>query len=181
LKRSIIYTVLSLILVSGMAYTFGNTTREVVNKPVATPVIAAPVDPVAAAPQTVTVLTPKAQEPVAIDTRNVPVKQVKTDVSNVVLFNTPVVEETVDIAIDLLSQIDNNTVYLVLNSPGGSVIDGTRLMNFIKYSGKNVVTICDNLCASMAFQIFQVGKTRYMTDKAILMAHPASGGGIRNY
>jgi ATP-dependent Clp protease protease subunit len=121
-----------------------------------------------------TTYSPVQQE--GIKQKNFNVSKVTANASDVVLFNTPVTEESVDMAIALLSGTSGNVVYLVLKSPGGSVIDGARLINYIKYSGKNIVTVCDNLCASMAFQIFQVGKKRMMADKAILMAHPASGG-----
>lgn len=123
-----------------------------------------------------TVYSPKPQVTGSLNAGTYPVSKVTTNYSDVVIFNTPVVEESVDLAISMLSKSTGNTLYLVLNSPGGSVIDGARLINYIKYSGKNIITVCDNLCASMAFQIFQVGKKRLMTDKAILMAHPASGG-----
>lgn len=121
--------------------------------------------------------------PVASNDSEVKVESFKVDIRSVpakdiVLFNVPVSGATVDAAIELLENASGSTVYLVLDSPGGSVIDGARLINYIKYSGKNIVTVCDNMCASMAFQIFQVGKQRLMTDKAILMAHPASGGAM---
>lgn len=104
-------------------------------------------------------------------------KTIKTDWTNVILFDVPVTTETVDEALGILNTIDaSRDIFLVLDSPGGSVVDGARLMNYVKYSGKKIYTVCDNFCASMAFQIFQVGKKRYMMDKAILMAHPASGG-----
>lgn len=123
-----------------------------------------------------TVYSPKATNADKITTSKFTVQTQSVSTSDVLFFNVPVVTESVDAAINLLSGMTGSTIYLVLDSPGGSVVDGARLMNYIKYSGKNIVTVCDNMCASMAFQIFQVGKKRLMTDKAILMAHPASGG-----
>ena len=106
------------------------------------------------------------------------VKDLSIDPDNTLVFNTAVLEETVDEAIAILDKMDGDTIYLEINSPGGSVFDGTRLVNYIKYSNKKIVTICNNICASMGFQLFEVGKERLMVDKAILMAHPASGGAM---
>lgn len=103
------------------------------------------------------------------------VEKIKANPSNLIFFNVPVVKESVDMALAMLSENNSPTIYLVLDSPGGSVVDGARLIEYIKNSGKNIVTVCDNFCASMAFQIFQAGKRRILTEKAILMAHPASG------
>lgn len=104
------------------------------------------------------------------------VETIKVSPSDVLLFNTPVVPESVDVAIQFLANSTADKIYLVLDSPGGSVVDGARLIEYIRYSGKNIYTVCNNFCASMAFQIFQYGKERLLVDKAILMAHPASGG-----
>lgn len=96
-----------------------------------------------------------------------------------ILFNTPVMYETVEAAISRLETLKAKgykEAYLILNSPGGSVFDGARLVAWIKHSPMKVNTICDGLCASMAAHLFEVGKTRYMTDKSTLMFHPASGG-----
>lgn len=104
------------------------------------------------------------------------VETVNITPKNVVLLNMPIVAESVDMTINMLSVLKAQTLYLVISSPGGSVVDGARLNEYIRHSGKNIVTVCDNFCASMAFQIFQTGSKRLMTEKAILMAHPASGG-----
>lgn len=169
LKRAIIYTALVVAVLGGVVYSTGKTTYQTTTtSQVTRPNVTQDVENTNA-----TVYSPKQQE--GIQAKTFTLQRVNTSGTSVVLFNTPVVEESVDMAISLLSRASGKTIYLVLNSPGGSVIEGTRLINYIKYSGKNIVTVCDNLCASMAFQIFQVGKKRLMTDKAILMAHPASG------
>ena len=109
------------------------------------------------------------------ETKTDGIVNVKVNPRNVIFFDVPVEATSVDEAVSILSTLSGD-IYLVLNSPGGSVIDGARLINYIKHSGKNINTVCDNFCASMAFQIFEVGKKRYMVDNAMLMAHPASGG-----
>jgi ATP-dependent protease ClpP protease subunit len=103
------------------------------------------------------------------------VKKMSASAGSVIYFNVPVVEQSVAAAINILKGL-NGEIYLILDSPGGSVVDGAKLIQYIKYSGKNINTVCDGVCASMAFQIFEVGKKRLMTEKAVLMAHPASGG-----
>lgn len=96
-----------------------------------------------------------------------------------IIFNTPVVYETVEATIARLESLKAKgykEAFLILDSPGGSVFDGARLVAWINHSPMKVNTICDGLCASMAAHLFEVGKTRYMTDKSTLMFHPASGG-----
>lgn len=125
-------------------------------------------------PTNLTVELPQGSENDTAPSTDIPVT--KINASNVILFNVPVMAETVDVTIEQIERTTGNTVYLVIDSPGGSVVDGAKLIDYIKYSGKNIVTVCDNICASMGFQLLQVGKQRYMTPKAIQMAHPASGG-----
>lgn len=67
-------------------------------------------------------------------------------------------------------------IYLVLKSPGGSVVDGAGVLSAIEAAQGPVYTICDTLCASMAAIIFEHGTKRYMVDRSLVMFHPASGG-----
>lgn len=67
-------------------------------------------------------------------------------------------------------------VYLLISSPGGSVLDGNMIVSAIQASPVPVYTICLQLCASMAAIIFEMGSQRYMVDRSILMFHEASGG-----
>jgi len=66
-------------------------------------------------------------------------------------------------------------VYLLLNSPGGSVLDGAMVISAMEASNAPVYTVCTQMCASMAFVIHQYGVKRLAVDRSILMAHPASG------
>lgn len=96
-----------------------------------------------------------------------------------IIFNTIVASETVEAAMQRLEELKSKgykQAYLILDSPGGSVFDGARLIAWMKHSPLKVNTICDGLCASMAAHLFEVGDKRYMTDKSTLMFHPASGG-----
>lgn len=67
-------------------------------------------------------------------------------------------------------------IYVVLKSPGGSVLDGAMIISAMEAAKGPVYTICDTLCASMAAMIFEHGKSRYMVDRSFVMFHPASGG-----
>lgn len=67
-------------------------------------------------------------------------------------------------------------IYLLIDSPGGSVFAGARALATIQGSGVPVDTVCIGFCASMAAQLHAVGAKRYMTSQAVLMFHPASGG-----
>ena len=66
-------------------------------------------------------------------------------------------------------------MYIVLNSPGGSVITGAAIITALEAAKGPVYTICNQLCASMAAMIFEYGSVRYMTDRSFVMFHPASG------
>lgn len=68
-----------------------------------------------------------------------------------------------------------NPIYILINSPGGSVLDGNMIVSAIQASTVPVYTICMQLCASMASIIFEMGTKRYMVDRSILMFHEASG------
>lgn len=105
------------------------------------------------------------------------IKNLNTRIDNTVYLNTVVNYQTVELVLEALQYINKNVgrAYLVIDSPGGSVLDGVRLSNYIRYIG-DVVTVCEGLCASMGAQIHQSGKERLMTPGSVLMFHPASGG-----
>jgi ATP-dependent Clp protease protease subunit len=75
-----------------------------------------------------------------------------------------------------LSDESSEPIYLLIDSPGGSVITGARLISAMQASRSKVVTVCLSLCASMGFMIHQYGTERYALDRAILMSHPATVG-----
>jgi ATP-dependent protease ClpP protease subunit len=169
LKKGFIYLALTIVLVTGVSLGVRSWTTDT---PTKTTVVTTPSDLTSIS--TTSINSPT--NDVAIKAQSFKVENIRTTNSSIVLFNVPVMEESVDIAIAMLQATSSKTVYLVLSSPGGSVLAGARLGEYIKNSGKNIITVCDNLCASMAFQLFEMGSRRLMTEKAILMAHPASGG-----
>ena len=68
------------------------------------------------------------------------------------------------------------SIYLLIDSPGGSVLDGAKFVSAIEASPKPVYTVCTTICASMAAIIHQYGVKRLMTDRSALMFHDAAGG-----
>ena len=70
----------------------------------------------------------------------------------------------------------NNPVYLLIDSPGGSVITGGAIISAMEASPVPVHTVCLQLCASMGAMIHQYGAKRYSVNRSLLMFHDASGG-----
>jgi ATP-dependent Clp protease protease subunit len=66
-------------------------------------------------------------------------------------------------------------IYLVLNTPGGSVMAGLDLMQYIN-TLRRPVHVVANFAASMGFHILQSSKIRYITQYGTIMSHRASGG-----
>jgi len=74
--------------------------------------------------------------------------------------------------------LDVDTIYIYLSSPGGSVLEGNKLIDQIKtlqLSGANVICIAD-FAASMAFVILQSCPQRLALPSSILMQHQMSLG-----
>lgn len=74
--------------------------------------------------------------------------------------------------------LDIDTMYIYLSSPGGSVLEGNKLIDQIKtlqLSGVQVVCIAD-FAASMAFVILQSCPQRFALPSSILMQHQMSIG-----
>lgn len=66
---------------------------------------------------------------------------------------------------------DRKPIFIYINSPGGSVIDGLSLVGAITNSKTPVYTINLALAASMAFHIFISGHKRFSMPKAIFLLH----------
>lgn len=81
---------------------------------------------------------------------------------------------------ELLNLIKNKSmeeIYLVLNSPGGSVFAGNLLIDFIKSLDVKVHTITI-FSASMAYNTVQQLGKRYILPSGILMSHRARMTGL---
>jgi len=70
----------------------------------------------------------------------------------------------------------NDPLYLLIDSPGGSVITGGAIISAMEASPVPVHTICLQLCASMGAMIHQYGVKRYSVNRSLLMFHDAAGG-----
>lgn len=118
--------------------------------------------------------------PVLTNTTNntsIPVRTLDTKDAAIVQLNTEVNERSVDQAISEIKQANKQqkkSIYLLLDSPGGSVYDGGRLIAAMGASKAPVYTVVTGLAASMAAIITEYGKERYMLDRTTLMFHPAS-------
>lgn len=69
----------------------------------------------------------------------------------------------------------SDTIYLVLNTPGGSVGAGMKLIEYMN-TLRRPVTVIANYAASMGFHILQHSKERLVTQYATIMSHRANGG-----
>jgi ATP-dependent Clp protease protease subunit len=96
---------------------------------------------------------------------------------NTVLILGEIEDNAVAIAQDITRKAAHNKkVNVLINSPGGSVMDGVLIISAIQAAHAEVDTVCLQICASMAAMIFEYGTKRYMVDRATLMFHEAAGG-----
>jgi len=99
--------------------------------------------------------------------------------SNTVALTAVVDGASVGKVISELYKLDQkNTsepIYLVLNTPGGSIEDGFNLMTVAQGLHRKVNTVTV-FAASMGFQIAQALGDRYITQYGTLMSHKAKGG-----
>lgn len=67
-------------------------------------------------------------------------------------------------------------VYIIIDSPGGSVLAGLRfvqIMDRAKAKGVDIRCIVEGMAASMAMHIFGNCSTRYAFETSLLLWHPA--------
>ncbi len=70
-----------------------------------------------------------------------------------------------------LNKIKAGTIHLRVNSPGGSVFDGTTIYNAIKQHKSKVVAHVDGLAASIASVIVMGADEVQMAENAFMMVH----------
>ena len=75
-----------------------------------------------------------------------------------------------------LDNLNNDDIYLYINSPGGSVTSGLGIYDTINYIKSNVVTVGLGLCASMGAFLLSSGNKRYALPNCEIMIHEPLGG-----
>lgn len=102
--------------------------------------------------------------------------------TNHILFSGKVDDESVAkaqiqlAALSLTSSV-NDTIYLVIDSPGGSVPAGNRFIDFANSLPQNIKPIC-LFCASMGYHMFQSFGERLVYSSSELMSHRVQIGGL---
>lgn len=78
----------------------------------------------------------------------------------------------------LESQDPKKDIYMYINSPGGSVIDGLAIFDTMRYISCDVVTICVGMAASMGAFLLAAGTKgkRYSLPHSEIMIHQVLGG-----
>jgi ATP-dependent Clp protease protease subunit len=99
---------------------------------------------------------------------------------NVVTLNDAVDSDSVARLMMEVKKLDSrlpsgDPIYLVINSPGGSIDAGIELIERLKNLNRKVHTI-NLFSASMGFQIAQGLNARLITEDGTLMSHKARGG-----
>lgn len=105
----------------------------------------------------------------------------KDEHHRVYVFDQVVGDKTVTACIHKLAEWSRNDpgcdIEIIFNSPGGSVIDGMALYDYIcqvKRKGHTVTTNTLGMAASMAGVLLQVGDVRQMGSESYLLIHEAS-------
>ena len=92
----------------------------------------------------------------------------------------PVTSESANVLIQKLHEdgeySSDKPIYLFIDSPGGEVFAGAKIIDAMKASTRPIYTVDVGLAASMAAWIEEYGVKRYMFPHAVLMFHDASVG-----
>lgn len=120
-----------------------------------------------------TVVQPKVEKPVKIyDHLNI-------DESRMLVLKGEVGEETTTPLIKKITELDeenNKPIYLIINSPGGSVVDGFALANAMDSAKSSIICAVDTEAYSMAAILVTFCDQAYIHRFATMMFHEASFG-----
>lgn len=89
---------------------------------------------------------------------------------NTVRMTGEINRASVDATIEAIESTKDFEIYLIIDSPGGSVNDGLRFVSYLKGANKSINCVAST-AGSMAFYILQECKTRYVLSSATLMQH----------
>ena len=104
-----------------------------------------------------------------------PTTEIAFDTNNTVFLRGEVSGASISKVVESLEKVKGQEVFLFIQSPGGSVIDGMTLVNYIKSSDKKIVCVAD-VAISMAFVILQACDERVSTLNSITMQHHMAFG-----
>lgn len=91
--------------------------------------------------------------------------------ANHTAFRGAVDDASVDKVLSAITKSDPSKVfYLYIESPGGSVFAGRRLVTYLTSTDRNIVCVA-NTAISMGFVILQACPVRLVTNQSILMTH----------
>lgn len=100
--------------------------------------------------------------------------------NDLVIVNEPIDQKLSDAVVlrihKLQSVNKDKPIYLLLDSPGGEVVEGARIIDAMVASKRPIYTVAVGETASMAAIIHSYGEKRYILPNAILMFHTISGG-----
>lgn len=103
-----------------------------------------------------------------------PQEHIVLNANNVTSIRGEVSDASVDkVLFDIAKSDASKPYYLYLETPGGSVFAGRRLVTYLNSTPRNIVCI-GNTAISMGFIIFQACKTRLVVDQSVLMSHQIS-------
>ena len=96
--------------------------------------------------------------------------------TNHVSIKGPIDESTSAKFISKMNKIKSNHIYIYIDSPGGSVDAGQRIIQYMNYKkDMNKTLLCiTQQASSMAFHIFQYCTHRYILQDSKMMQHQMS-------
>lgn len=106
-------------------------------------------------------------------------KELKINAERTMVLKGSVFDRRTDPLVNKLYQLDadsNEPVWLILNSPGGSIEDGMRLISAMKAADSPIYCVVDSKAYSMAAVILQFCDYRIAQKYSDIMFHEASFG-----
>ena len=100
--------------------------------------------------------------------------------SRKIFLTTEVTDETCDALLRNLMALNtedpNAEIILYINSPGGEVMPGLAVFDYIRCMSAPLKTVCIGMAASMGAILFLSGKEREMYSHSTIMIHDPSYG-----